>query len=549
MIRKFLSVILLTFMLPFISTKSECLPDAGVWGPRLCPDGLDPEVNSTVENSYNDYLPEYEFVVCGVFKDESHILNEWINHYLNRGVSHIYLVNDNSNDNYMEIIDKFSTKVTLFHNDIYTQNVGRQTLIYDKYFKPIIQKSKWVAILDLDEFLYSPNEMELIKIINKYDNYSQIKVDWLHFGSNEHLFQPQSVIEGFTKRSLIDTTKPYYSYKCIFKSQFLIKFEVHQNNVIGDTIHLKYLEENPSELIINHYTIQSLDFFMKLKHTRGDINNWFQSQGLERNYSYFKNYDINDVEDYRLYEQSKHYLDNIKLDKVNKDGVTLIITSHNRPQLLFKTLETFVKYNTYPIIETFIIDDSGIIDCNKDVFNNFKNILNIKIIYNNNNIGQTKSIDKVYSYVTTKYIFHCEDDWEFLQPNFIEKSLNIFHNNQDEKIFTVWLRPHDETSGHPIIRDTLNRGYFEMTKDFSYYDKGIKYIWHGITFNPGLRKTSVCLEHHPYHLKCKNNKEHVGEYKINKKYGEYNYYSVILDDEKGHVKHIGYGHHIVTILD
>ena len=47
-----------------------------------------------------------------------------------------------------------------------------------------------------------------------------------------------------------------------------------------------------------------------------------------------------------------------------------------------------------------------------------------KIIYNDVNIGQCKSIDKAYELVDTEYIFHCEDDWEFTSPNFIINLLN-----------------------------------------------------------------------------------------------------------------------------
>lgn len=39
--------------------------------------------------------------------------------------------------------------------------------------------------------------------------------------------------------------------------------------------------------------------------------------------------------------------------------VTLVITACGRPHLLKRTLESFMKYNTYPIIEGFIIEDSG----------------------------------------------------------------------------------------------------------------------------------------------------------------------------------------------
>jgi hypothetical protein len=75
----------------------------------------------------------FTFVVCSVFKNESHILEEWINHYLLHGVDHFYLVNDFSTDNFLSIIEKYKEKITLYHNDIITENVGRQCLIYEKF--------------------------------------------------------------------------------------------------------------------------------------------------------------------------------------------------------------------------------------------------------------------------------------------------------------------------------------------------------------------------------------------------------------------------------
>ena len=34
----------------------------------------------------------YNFCVCAVFKNESHILEEWLLHYIYRGTEHFYLV-------------------------------------------------------------------------------------------------------------------------------------------------------------------------------------------------------------------------------------------------------------------------------------------------------------------------------------------------------------------------------------------------------------------------------------------------------------------------
>jgi hypothetical protein len=493
----------------------------------------------------------YNFIICGIFKNEAHILDEWISHYIYHGVDHIYLVNDFSSDSYLEIIERYSDKVSLFHNDIITKEVGRQTKIYEKYFTPLLSKSKWMSILDLDEFLYSPYEVNLLKCIEEiFGEYSQIIIDWVHFGSNDHILQPNSVVEGFTKRAYYGKKKEYYGYKNIFRTKDFLSFGVHINNVKGRQIRLinnEFIEKVPM-LVINHYNLQSYEYYSMIKATRGDCDNWFDHRGISRDKRLFDEYDDNDVEDLKLFEQNKNIIRLVKENKISvQDEVTFIITSCNRPYLLEKTLFTFIKYNTYPIVKTIILDDSGIIGCNEEVVKKYKDQLNIISIYNKTNIKQIASIDKLYSYVKTKYIFHCEEDWEFLKSGFIEKSKEIFDKNPNEKIFTVWLRPHNDTSRHPIIYRE-NEEYHLMDNNYSYYYKNKKYIWHGVTFNPGLRKTLDMYLFHPYIYRCtlidKNGRKvpEDGEYTINKIYG--NYKSYILGDRNGHIKHIGWNHHI-----
>ena len=71
--------------------------------------------------------------------------------------------------------------------------------------------------------------------------------------------------------------------------------------------------------------------------------------------------------------------------------VTLFLTACNRPKLLKQTIESFMKYNTYPIEEGIILEDSGLENINDFV----KDMVNfpIKIIYNKSRMGQMKSIE------------------------------------------------------------------------------------------------------------------------------------------------------------
>jgi GT2 family glycosyltransferase len=223
--------------------------------------------------------------------------------------------------------------------------------------------------------------------------------------------------------------------------------------------------------------------------------------------------------------------------------VSIVITTCGRTDLLEKTVHSFFNYNSYPIQKVIIVEDSG----TPQDFSKIKSLIpcDLEIIENEVNIGQIASIDKAYSKVEKDYIFHCEEDWEFFNPGFIEKSFEILDN--DPKIFTVWLRGHADTKNHAIIKDEsfiLPSGdtYFLMNQ---YHKK----VWCGFTFNPGLRRTSDCMIFHPYNdlevKVVKNGLSIMGEMDMSMYYQELGYRGAITSREEGYVKHIGGKRHIL----
>lgn len=160
--------------------------------------------------------------------------------------------------------------------------------------------------------------------------------------------------------------------------------------------------------------------------------------------------------------------------------VSLVVTSCGRFDLLERTLDSFFKYNTYPIKEVIITEDSTEGKKLEKLVSKYKN-QNFKLIVNETRIGQIKSIDKAYKEVNTEYVFHCEDDWEFLREGFIEKSMDMLIENP--KIAVVGLRSREDCSGIHISKENYmasnGEEYFEILEDV-------------FTYNPGLRRKDVC---------------------------------------------------------
>ena len=60
-------------------------------------------INYLLYTLYNNNLM-FKLSVGAMFKNESLIIKEWLDHYIYNGVEHFYLVDDNSDDNYLSII-------------------------------------------------------------------------------------------------------------------------------------------------------------------------------------------------------------------------------------------------------------------------------------------------------------------------------------------------------------------------------------------------------------------------------------------------------------
>ena len=223
--------------------------------------------------------------------------------------------------------------------------------------------------------------------------------------------------------------------------------------------------------------------------------------------------------------------------------VTFCLTSCGRVDELEKTIDSFLKFNDYPIKDWFIIEDSGdttvwsqIVSLNNNKWNK-----RFKLIFNSSNIGQNASIDKMYAKVETEYIFHCEEDWQFYRGGFIEDSLKVLETQP--KVLQVWIRPKSDRILNPIEKRkfTLPGGVtVRRVLPVSFRIKGDQIVkdYMGFSWNPGLRRKSdweiepikgnfTILKH-----------EHIIDL-VYKKLG-YMVVSLSEDDEDGYVKHIGW---------
>jgi len=170
--------------------------------------------------------------------------------------------------------------------------------------------------------------------------------------------------------------------------------------------------------------------------------------------------------------------------------ITVCITSCNRFDLLQRTLNSFFKVNIYPIERIIITEDSTKEDMRNKILSIYGD--KVELIFNPSNLGPYRSIDNMYKMVNTEYIFHSEDDWEFISnPNFLKESLDILEERHD--IHQIWIRKdyHSHEWIESEINSTKNGTQFKMLK--------VPHCgnWCGFSHNPGLRRKSDYLNMFP----------------------------------------------------
>lgn len=145
---------------------------------------------------------KYYLVLGAMFKDEAPYLEEWVQFHLDRGVDHLYLYNNGSRDGGEQLLQPFITagRVTLI--DWPAPKIeGAQLHAAHDCLDRARGSSRWMAFLDIDEFLFSPQE-DMKSVLREFEDEVGIEVNWICYGSSGHDAAPTGgVLSSFLYRA------------------------------------------------------------------------------------------------------------------------------------------------------------------------------------------------------------------------------------------------------------------------------------------------------------------------------------------------------------
>jgi Glycosyltransferase family 92 len=144
--------------------------------------------------------------VCAIYRNEGAYLREWVEFHRLVGVEKFFLYDNRSTDDHREQLAPYvadgSVEVREWPDD------PGQITAYAHCLEANRDRARWVAFIDLDEFMFSPRLVPLTEVLPDYETYPALAVNWAAFGTSGHKTQPEGlVIENYVWRAPDDSPR------------------------------------------------------------------------------------------------------------------------------------------------------------------------------------------------------------------------------------------------------------------------------------------------------------------------------------------------------
>ena len=221
---------------------------------------------------------KYKLSICAIFQDEAKYLPEWIEYHRMLGVQHFYLYNNNSHDNYKEVLNPYIKKRIVDLIDWPSPEsldwTPYQVAAYNDCINKVKGATQWLAVIDIDEFIVPVKKDNLPSLLKDYEGAGGLQIFWQFFGTSgiKSIPDNMTLIEALTYKAPKDSG---WNYNCKTICQPLVvqEFLVH-----GARYHHPWFELFPHgtrggvhqpiniDIVrIHHYWTRDEDYFLNQK--------------------------------------------------------------------------------------------------------------------------------------------------------------------------------------------------------------------------------------------------------------------------------------------
>jgi hypothetical protein len=218
----------------------------------------------------------YYLSICCIIKNERY-LEEFIIYHHIVGVEHFYIYDNNSDNPIKNRLNNF------YFNRLCTiidfPGHSQQIPAYQHCIKHFGNQTKWLAIIDGDEYILPKQDWSIRDVLNRHEDTHALGINWVLFGSSHYdniqdglLVDKYRMCENGQNHHIKSIVQPRYVTSASHPHFVIIqdpsKYRDCKKNVISGPFNNNYT----IDLIrINHYSFKSLEDYIK-KHHRGNAD-------------------------------------------------------------------------------------------------------------------------------------------------------------------------------------------------------------------------------------------------------------------------------------
>jgi glycosyl transferase family 92 len=144
---------------------------------------------------------------CTIYRDAAPYLPEWVEFHRLMGVERFFLYDNGSSDDHRDVLAPYLEEGTAVVHDWplpfvrHDGRIGALRGAFDHCVMAHRDDSRWIAFLDLDEFLFSPTGRPVSELLPEYEQFAGVCVSRAEFGTSGHRTAPAGlVIENYVHR-------------------------------------------------------------------------------------------------------------------------------------------------------------------------------------------------------------------------------------------------------------------------------------------------------------------------------------------------------------
>lgn len=251
--------------------------------------------------SYVTTEPKVTLAICAIAKNEGPYFKEWIDWHLSKGVEKFYIYDNGSTDCTREVLQPYIESEVVEYR--YFPGSKMQLAAYDDCLERHRLDTRWIAIIDLDEFIFPVKDRSIPDFLSRFGDAPVVEINWLVYGSGgARKKAPGDVMQRFKYHSLpghilnrhvksiVNPRMVFSVIGCHEVARISGKaYDSHEN-----IIRKNFRDREPQQDVIriNHYAVKSYEEFLQ-KRSRGRARCKNKIRGLD----YFEQYDLNDIKD------------------------------------------------------------------------------------------------------------------------------------------------------------------------------------------------------------------------------------------------------------